>query len=105
MGNRRQQIGSPPRGAGSVASKCSATATAVCGCVLRAGVLCTYIKDAPMYFQNRTAYPATTFTTCLRIVREIFGWPRSMGSTVFTHFPWSRIPRNKVYRIFLGEAF
>ena len=32
------------------------------------------------------------------------GPPLSMGSTVFTSFPWSRIPRNKVCRIFPGEA-
>src|ERR1700732_847792 len=104
MGKRRQYIGFPLRGAGCVAWKCSATAMAVCGCVLRAGVLCIYTRDGPMCFQNRTAYPATTFTICLRIVREILGSPLSMGSTVFTSFPWLRIPGNKVCRIFLGEA-
>src|ERR1700722_12632823 len=104
MGKRRQYIGSLPRGAASVAWKCSAIATAVCGCVRRAGVLCIYTRDGPMCFQNRTAYPATTLTICFRIVRELFGSPLSMGSTVFTSFPWSRIPGSKVYRIFLGEG-
>ncbi len=51
-----------------------------------------------------TACPATTFTICLRIVRATFGSPLSMGSTVFTSFPWSRIPGSKVCRIFPGEA-
>src|SRR3984957_19595904 len=104
MGKRREYIDSPLGGGGSVAWKCSATATAACGCVLRAGVLCIYTRDGPMCFQNRTAYPATTFTICLRIVRAIFGSPLSMGSTVFTSFPWSRIRRNKVCLIFPGEA-
>ena len=71
---------------------------------LRAGALCIYTTDGPMCFQNWTACPAMTFTICLRIVRAIFGSLLSMGSTVFTSFPWSRIPGNKVCRIFPGEA-